>query len=238
MKQNLHLSNWLLAIILSLCSALSAYAATYVSDIGNLKYNLDTESQTAEVRSKVNSNYLDVVIPATVNYHGETYKVTAIARDCFSGCSNMTSITLPESITSLGNRCFSGCSSLKSITLPDGTTSLGDWCFSGCSSLKSVYVSWNTPLVVSSYAFVALDKSSCTLYVPTGAVDNYRQADVWKDFKNIAEYNPTGINNAITNSSVRETNRYSANGQIMETTARGMNIVKYSDGSVKKIMVP
>ncbi len=43
---------------------------------------------------------------------------TSISREAFSGCSNLTSITIPESVTSIGEGAFEGCSGLESITLP------------------------------------------------------------------------------------------------------------------------
>ena len=61
-----------------------------------------------------------------------------MGRGCFSYCTKLTSITLPNSITSLGNDCFSECSSLTSITLPNGITFLGEGCFSECTKLTSI----------------------------------------------------------------------------------------------------
>lgn len=197
-------------------------------------------------------NLTSIVLPNTVTWLGpmcfsRCYSltdiilpdgITEIGQSCFGDCSSLANITLPAGITELGSSCFGGCSSLTSITLPDGITRLGSSCFNGCSSLKSMYVSRKTPFAVYDYIFEGFDKSLCTLYVPTEAVDNYRQADVWKDFMNIKEYNPTGTNNALDNGNVMEASRYSTNGQIMNAPAKGMNIVKYSNGSVKKILVP
>ena len=47
----------------------------------------------------------------------------------------------------------------------------------------------------------------------------------------------TGIDSADTADELRETERYTADGQRIYTPQRGLNIVKYSDGSVKKIIV-
>ena len=56
----------------------------------------------------------------------------------FYNCSNLTSITILNSITSIGEYAFYGCSSLTSITIPDSVTSIGYGAFSGCSSLESI----------------------------------------------------------------------------------------------------
>ena len=37
-------------------------------------------------------------------------------KGAFSGCSSLTSITIPDSVTSIGSRAFDDCTSLTSIT--------------------------------------------------------------------------------------------------------------------------
>ncbi len=64
--------------------------------------------------------------------------ITAIADDAFSGCSQLTSLTLPEKVKSIGSRAFSGCRALTNILLPDGVTAIGDSAFAGCRVLTSV----------------------------------------------------------------------------------------------------
>ena len=65
----------------------------------------------------------------------------SISSEAFNGCSNLVSITIPESVTSIGKRAFSYCSALTSITIPESVTSVGESAFNACSSLQSV--TWN-----------------------------------------------------------------------------------------------
>ena len=66
--------------------------------------------------------------------------VTSIDRLAFSGCTNVSSITIPVSVTSIGKYAFSGCLSLKSITMPNSVTEIGSYAFRDCSSLTSITI--------------------------------------------------------------------------------------------------
>ena len=63
-----------------------------------------------------------------------------IASYAFSGCSSLTSVTIPNSVTSIESHAFQGCSSLTSITIPNSVTSIGTYAFMYCSSLNSVTI--------------------------------------------------------------------------------------------------
>ena len=66
--------------------------------------------------------------------------VTKIGNYVFSNCSALTSITIPDKVTSIGDYAFSGCSSLTGITIPDKVTSIGHYAFSGCSIFTSITI--------------------------------------------------------------------------------------------------
>ncbi len=78
--------------------------------------------------------------------------VTSIGSDAFSGCSNLTSITVPASVTSIKYAAFKDCSSLASIVIPDSVTSIGSDAFSGCSNLTSITIP-NSVTSIGHYAF-------------------------------------------------------------------------------------
>ena len=85
----------------------------------------------------------DVVIPENV---------TSIAAYAFSGCTEVTSITIHDGVTSIGNRAFQGCTSMTQIDLPDGIETIGEYMFSGCSSLENLVIP-DSVTSIGLYAF-------------------------------------------------------------------------------------
>ena len=163
--------------------------------------------------------------------------ITSISENAFSGCRGLTSLTLPAGLTEISKSTFSGCSGLTSLTLPAGITSIDFGAIYGFSGLTSIYVYAEKVPKMGSDVFYYVDKKNCTLYVPQGTEQDYFLADVWGDFENIVEFDATGIDKTTTSTDVEEVSRYSVNGQRLVGPTKGLNIVKYSDGSVKKVAV-
>ena len=163
--------------------------------------------------------------------------ITSIGDDAFYGCSGLTSITLPAGITEIGECAFYGCSGLTSLTLPVGLTQIDDYAFSECSGLTSIYVYAEKVPKIGEDVFTGCDAKKCTVYVPKGTYDDYWLSDFRNYFENIVEFDATGIDKTTTSTDVKEVSRYSVNGQRLVDPTKGLNIVKYSDGSVKKVAV-
>ena len=176
--------------------------------------------------------------------------VTSIGESAFSGCSSLTNLYyiiddefetyLSKGHPYIGVNCgieyYLNDKKITSVVIPSTITEMGKYAFQNCRDLTSVYVSWPTPISAGS-AFSGVGISKCTLYVPQGTEQDYFLADGWGDFGNIVEYDPTGIDMVTTSTDTKELSRYSVNGQRLSAPTKGLNIVKYSDGSVKKVAV-
>lgn len=137
----------------------------------------------------------------------------------------------------IGDRAFYGCSGLTSLTLPDGITEIVSFAFYGCSGLTSIYVYAEKVPNIDSHVFEGIDAKKCTVYVPMGTYDDYRHSIFGYYFENIVEFKATGIDKTTISTDVEEVTRYSVNGQRLSAPTKGLNVVKYSDGSVKKVAV-
>ena len=165
-------------------------------------------------------------------------RVNTINNGTFSGCSSLTSINIPNSVKTIGGNAFSGCSGLTSITIPNSVTSIDYLAFYDCTGLTEIVSLASIPPVCNAGVFGNVDKSLCTLKVPKGSKDAYSQADLWKEFVNIEEVDVTGIE-AVAAESVGNaeiTAIYDLNGCRRDALQPGVNIVKMSDGTTRKVI--
>ena len=173
------------------------------------------------------SSLTSVNIPSSVAYIG----------DCaFQDCSSLTSINIPSSVTEIREYAFDGCSSLISVKIPSSVTSIGGSAFSGCSGLRSIYVYAETVPSTVAGAFEGCDSKNCTVYVPKGTYDAYWLSE-WGYFDNIVEFDATNIRNIVAEPEVQENARYAVNGRRLIAPVKGINLVKYNNGRVKKEIV-
>ena len=130
-------------------------------------------------------------------------------------CSDLTSITIPNSVTSLGEWCFYECTGLTSITIPNSVTSLGRYCFDCCLGLTEVHANCETP-PATGYDIFHTCNSLQTIYVPTGASANY-DIDPWNAYKIVEEGVQSGIT-AVTVKGETVAPVYHLNGSRAGTT--------------------
>lgn len=162
--------------------------------------------------------------------------VTEIGEGAFLNCRGLTNFTIPSGVTSIGQGAFFCCYGLISLTIPSSVTAIGSQAFNDCSGLTSIYAYMEKLPETGSNLFLGCDAKNCTVYVPKGTGDAY----FWSSFgyfDNIVEFDATGIDKTTTSTDVEEVSRYSLNGQRLVGPTKGLNIVKYSDGSVKKVAV-
>lgn len=151
----------LFAIAVLLCSIANAHDF----EVGGIYYYItNATNKTVKVTYKGSSSteysneYTgNVVIPETVVYNGVTYNVKAIGHHAFYECTELTSITIPNSVTSIEYYVFGGCVGLTSIIIPNSVISIGDDAFSDCTGLTSIEIS-NSIATIENNAFARCKK--------------------------------------------------------------------------------
>ena len=103
-----------------------------------------------------------------------------IAEYAFDGCSQLTSVKMPETVMRIGDGAFNNCSKLASITIPDSVTRIGGGVFVNCSEDLIIYGYADT--YAETYAgergitFVPLDTTIYTIeYDPNGGLGTLKK---------------------------------------------------------------
>ncbi len=198
---------------------------------------------------KVN-NLTEVVIPNSVTYMDECVfgwckglknavlgdGLKMLASWTFESCTYLETVTLGNSITTIGYYVFGQCDNLKEVTIPASVTHLYEGVFSNCISLAKVTSLNPEPPICDKNAFYNIPYSS-VLYVPQNSKSQYAVADLWKDFNYIEELESDGIDHVSSQTNAEIIGNYSIDGQQISTPQKGVNIIRYADGTSRKVLM-
>lgn len=139
------------------------------------------------------------------------YGITSLGKSTFRGCESLIDVELPATLTTIEDEVFYDCYALPSIDIPYGVTSIGESAFRECTTLTSiafphkvtdlgyrVIYSKENPNITAVYSF-NLTPPTCTkdtpcntdtytaatLYVPSSALEDYKNDDMWSQFTTI-----------------------------------------------------
>lgn len=146
-----------------------------VTSIGNLAFALSRNIIHVDIADSVVSigeqaffkcsRLTNITVPQSVTYIDanafdsctnlssitlSTNNITSIRPYTFSGCSELSSIVIPDGVTSIQLGAFSNCTKLTSITIPGSVTSIGSNVFDGCTSLNDIRYSGTSESVISA----------------------------------------------------------------------------------------
>lgn len=128
----------LVCLVLSLIMLISIYAIAHITanaeTSGDYEYVM-IDDNTVEITKYIGSAS-DLVIPGELD--GKI--VTCIGAGAFTYCSNIESVTIPNSVNVIGNAAFYHCSNLIEIKIPYGVSIINYNTFNGCSKLTYVNI--------------------------------------------------------------------------------------------------
>ena len=236
------------------CSGLTAVNITDLASWCNISFGYhDSNPLCAAHHLYLNGTEVkDLIIPNSV---------TSIKEYAFSGCSGLTSATIPNSVTNIGYNAFRNCSGLRSVTIGNGVTEIGTSSFSKCTNLETLYIGNNVTNIgqeafsycselkdVYCYATkVPTTKSDVfkdcyidyeTLHVHEKSIGKYKAMTPWNAFGQIVPLTEeeTGID-TIKSEATHTTDIYTLEGKQLPSLKKGINIIRNSDGTTKKVLV-
>ena len=144
---------------------------------------------------------------------------------------------IDANVTDLPYCGLDACQALTTISLPAGLRSIYKGFLSNCRNLRTIYAYMPDPDALTYEDNFYRESREWTLYVPKGTKNAYQNSEAWRYCKEIIEMETSGIDSVILNPDAKEVSRYSVNGQRLAVPVKGLNIVKYSDGSARKVVV-
>ncbi len=155
-----------------------------------------------------------------------------------TGASSMETITFTDDckVVEVSQYAFNlrNSAPLSTLTLPATLETLGQYAFYNLPNLATIYSLATTPPTCASNALGAF-ASDVVIYVPAGSGDAYKAADVWSNF-DIQEFDATGVKAVETVGDVEVEGYYTVGGQKIGGLQKGVNIVRYTDGTSKKVI--
>lgn len=141
---------------------------------------------------------------------------------------------IPTSVTSINKYAFESSHGLTSITIPSSVKTIGFAAFHNCPDLKEVKVDIKIPLPIVSEVFSNYENMK--LLVPRGCKVAYESTSPWNRFKEIVEFDATGIDQLV-NDEAGDAMIFTLDGKRIDKPQKGLNIVKTSDGKISKKIV-
>lgn len=205
-----------------------------VKEIGNGAFNGMTDLKEAIIPESCTTigtglffgctNLAKITLPATLK---------TIPDNTFYQCG-FTALELPEGIETIGMMAFASCDKLAELTLPSTLKSLGMMALSDASALTKLTTKATTVPEAGQMAFDGIDYSNCTLYVPEGKLDAYKNAAEWSNFTKI-EIDLSAIAGIMIDGAA-DARFYTLDGrEVMNPAAGTLVIAVYTDANGKRV---
>ena len=127
-----HLTVRMLAVSTLMLSVLTVSAEKIDTSIGDLKYQVDTETKEATVTGGVGKNLYSVSIPDSIGYDNINYPITHIGKEAFKGYRGLMTVSLGNCLKVIEDNAFEGCVELVKLDMPNSLDSIKGGAFASC----------------------------------------------------------------------------------------------------------
>lgn len=122
----------MLAVSTLMLSVLTVSAEKIDTSIGDLKYQVDTETKEATVTGGVGNNLYSVSIPDSIGFENINYPITHIGKEAFKGYRGLTTVSLGNCLKVIEDNAFEGCVELVKLGMPNSLDSIKGGAFASC----------------------------------------------------------------------------------------------------------
>lgn len=122
----------MLAVSTLMLSVLTAGAEKIDTSIGDLKYQVDTETKEATVTGGVGNNLYSVSIPDSIGYESINYPITRVGKEAFKGYRGLTTVSLGNCLKVIEDNAFEGCVELVKLDMPNSLETIKGGAFASC----------------------------------------------------------------------------------------------------------
>ena len=128
----------------------------------------------------------DIAAWCGIKFYGSNSNPLSYAKYIYSDeDTEITNLIIPNSVTSIGDQAFQYCSALTTITIGSGIKTIYSSAFASCPELTDVTCYAENVPSTGTNAFNDSYIEYATLHVPTSAVNAYKAAAPWKNFKSV-----------------------------------------------------
>ncbi len=151
-------------------------------------------------------------------------------------CDNLKTVECNEGLQSIGACAFQACEALETISLPSTLESVGAYLLINTPALRKLTCAAAEPPATDG-SFYNEDYDGypvVTLEVPRGSLDKYESAEVWREF-----VNKEGSDLGVADMKMPEpevVEIYDINGLHQPAGRPGIQLLRLSDGTVRKVL--
>ena len=118
---------------------------------------------------------------------GVLYDKILLKLICYPSGKESESYIIPYNMKIIGEKSFSDCSNLTSLTIPNSIITIESSAFEGCGNMMNIISELQEPFSIEDDVFPLEVYSQATLYIPQRMKMVYQQTSGWKNFINIVE---------------------------------------------------
>lgn len=152
----------------------------------------------------------------------------------FGSNKNLSTVVLNEGLETIDEGAFGFSDKLLSFTIPASVVNLGPGVLVGSMALSSIENKAVEPQELTNDFVNSSVLEKCKLIVPAQSLDKYKSAAYWCNFSHIVP-DGAGVEAVGIDAEPVAVGYYDSKGAFSSEPVDGVNIVRYSDGSVKKV---